>query len=119
MKIVNRHQREYSVAPAKIGALIDTLASKDDRLWPHFRWPRMHFDRPLGIGAKGGHGTIGYSVEKYAPGSSIVFRFRNTHRLSRGFEGIHAFFVEPSAHGARLVHRIYAFALAARDPADA
>jgi hypothetical protein len=106
MKIVNRHQRQYSAAPAKIGALIDTLASKDDRLWPHFRWPRMHFDRPLGIGAKGGHGAIGYSVENYVPGNSIVFRFRNTHRISRGFEGIHAFFVEPSGHGARLVHLI-------------
>ncbi len=106
MKIINRHQREYSVGPAKIGALIDTLASKDDRLWPHFRWPRMHFDRPLGMGANGGHGPIGYSVENYAPGGSIVFRFRNTHRVSRGLEGVHSFFVEPFANGARLVHLI-------------
>lgn len=106
MKIVNRHQREYSVGAAKIGALIDTLASKDDRLWPRFRWPRMHFDVPLGIGAKGGHGPIGYFVESYMPARSIVFRFQNTHLVSRGLEGVHSFFIEPSANGARLVHLI-------------
>jgi hypothetical protein len=106
MKIVNRHQREYSVGPVEIGALIDALASKDDRLWPHFRWPRMHFDTPLGIGANGGHGPIGYFVENYAPARSIVFRFQNAHLVSRGIEGVHSFFIEPFTNGTRLVHLI-------------
>ena len=47
----------------------------------------MKFDRPLCIGAKGGHGPIGYFVEEYNPGQFIKFRFTKP----KGFNGFHKF----------------------------
>ena len=34
MKVLNIHERELDANAVQIGALIDTLASKEDRLWP-------------------------------------------------------------------------------------
>ncbi len=85
MIVVNVHQRELPVPRARAGALIDTLASPADRLWPHRSWPRMTLDRPLAVGAAGGHGPIGYVVESHEPGRRVVFRFTRP----RGFDGTH------------------------------
>jgi hypothetical protein len=87
MKVVNVHQRLIHASPERVGALIDTLASPADALWPGRAWPRMKFDRPLGVGAVGGHGPIRYVVEAYQPGQSIRFRFAGP----RGFDGWHGF----------------------------
>lgn len=87
MEVLNVHGCELDASPMQIGALIDSLASREDRLWPKHVWPRMEFDRPLGVGAKGGHGPIRYFVEKYAPGKSIKFRFTGP----KGFDGFHGF----------------------------
>lgn len=87
MEVLNIHERGFDVDPRQLGALLDSLASDEDRLWPHRMWPRMMFDRPLGVGAKGGHGPIRYCVEKYSPGESIEFRFTGP----KGFDGIHGF----------------------------
>ncbi len=87
MNVVNMHERELSASADQVGALIDSLASKHDALWPRHSWPRMELDGPLGIGATGGHGPIGYSVEEYAPGKSIKFRFTKP----KGFKGFHRF----------------------------
>ncbi len=106
MKIFNRHEIEIAAGEAEIGKLIDTLASANDLLWPHFRWPRMHFNKPLSVGARGGHGPIGYWVEEYDPGKRILFRFENTHWLSRGIEGYHTLFLERGESGVKLVHEI-------------
>lgn len=85
MKIVNVHQRLFHATPERVGALIDTLASPQDTLWRQGDWPRMKFDRPLGVGAEGGHGPIRYTVDMYAPGRSIRFRFTGPP----GFDGWH------------------------------
>ncbi|MBY0531927.1 MAG: hypothetical protein K2P86_08140 [Xanthobacteraceae bacterium] len=106
MKIFNRHEIEIAASQTELGKLIDTLASANDLMWPHFRWPRMRFDRPLSAGARGGHGPIGYWIEEYEPGSRILFRFENTHWLSRGIEGYHTLFMEQTASGTKLVHEI-------------
>ena len=90
MHVRNVHEREFPHPPARVGALIDSLASRDDRLWPRGKWPPMRFDRPLAVGAAGGHGPVRYSVEKYQPGQSILFRFT----APRGFNGTHRFEVE-------------------------
>lgn len=87
MEILNIHERELEMDPVRIGALIDSLSSKEDRLWPRHVWPRMAFDRPLGVGATGGHGPIRYFVEEYTPGQSIRFRFTGP----KGFDGFHGF----------------------------
>ncbi len=106
MKIFNRHEIQIAASEAEIGKLIDTLASPNDLLWPHFRWPKMRFNKPLKVGARGGHGPIGYWIEEYEPGTRILFRFDNTHWLSRGVEGYHTLFMESGVSGTKLVHEI-------------
>lgn len=83
---LNIHERPLHAAPDQVGALIDTLASPKDALCPIYWWPRMQFDRPLSVGATGGHGTIRYFVEEYYPGKSITFRFTAPPEFT-GFHG--------------------------------
>jgi hypothetical protein len=102
MKVTNVHQRLLHASPDRVGALIDALSSPNDGLWPH-GWPRMKFDRPLGVGAAGGHGPIRYFVESHEPGQSVRFRFTGP----KGFDGWHGFEVlEATAAHCVLEHRI-------------
>ena len=87
MKVINIHSREYPVTSAEVGRLVDTLSSENDLLWPHQLWPRMKFDKPLSLSAKGGHGPIRYFVEEYVPGKRVVFRFMGPS----GFDGYHGY----------------------------
>jgi len=87
----NVHERALPVPTAQVGALIDQLASPDDALWPAPAWPPLRFDRPLGIGADGGHGSIRYHVTAYEPGRHVEFTF---HRAI-GVTGFHTLTVEP------------------------
>ena len=75
VKMSNVHERMIAAPAARVGALLDTLASADDRFWPHENWPGMKFDRPLQVGATGGHGTDPYTVSSYTPGRHIRFEF--------------------------------------------
>ena len=100
MKVHNVHECSLKADAQQIAQLIDSLASAHDRLWPVQCWPRMRFDRPLGVGARGGHGPIGYVVEAYRPGRSLAFRF--TH--PKGFHGVHRFEVV-ERHSQRFVLR--------------
>jgi hypothetical protein len=61
MPVINIHERVLDASIFEIGKLIDGLASANDKLWPHDRWPAMKFDRPLSVGAIGGHGPIRYT----------------------------------------------------------
>lgn len=96
----NVHERLIRRPPGagagRVGELIDRLASRGDVTWPRDRWPAMRFDRPLGVGAAGGHGPIRYFVEAYEPGRAVRFRFTGP----RGFDGTHAFEVEEGAAAA-------------------
>lgn len=87
MKVINTHERELDAAPEQVGALIDSLASAEDVLWPKQSWPRMGFDRPLGVGATGGHGPVRYFVEEHTPGQSVRFCFTGP----KGFNGFHGY----------------------------
>jgi hypothetical protein len=89
--VINVHERKLNVSPTEVGTLIDSLASDNDLLWPLHSWPRMEFDRPLAVGATGGHGPIRYVVEAYNPGRSIRFRFLGP----KGFDGFHGYDVLP------------------------
>jgi hypothetical protein len=73
--IRNAHQRGYPVDPARLGELLDRVAEPDSPLWPVKGWPPMVLDRPLGVGAKGGHGPIRYSCTAYEPGRRVEFAF--------------------------------------------
>jgi hypothetical protein len=87
LKVNNIHERELKGTPEQVGKILDSLSSKWDALWPNRSWPRMKFDRPLDIGAAGGHGPIRYFVEEYEPGKSVTFRFTGP----KGFDGYHGF----------------------------
>jgi len=98
MKILNIHERLLPTAPREVGALLDSLASPQDRLWPKDTWPAMRFDRALGVGARGGHGPIRYWVEEYLSGERIQFRFE----APRGFHGGHGYEVVSEEKGTLL-----------------
>jgi len=67
------------------------------------RWPAMQLDRPLGVGASGGHGPIRYRVEVYEPSRQVTFRFT----APQGFDGTHTFEVEPvGTDQTRLRHKV-------------
>src|SRR3954471_9556807 len=107
--IRNVHERRLDAAPGEVGALLDSLAGADDRLWPHDRWPAMRFERPLDarasaeplrVGASGGHGPIRYQVSRYVPGRMGAFSFCT----ASGLDGGHRFEVVPEGDGTVLRH---------------
>ena len=102
MKVRNVHQRELTASAEEVGRLLDSLSSPHDALWPRRQWPRMAFDRPLGVGAVGGHGPIRYFVESYEPGRAVRFRFTGP----RGFDGFHAFDLSPNGPSTVLSHTL-------------
>lgn len=87
MQVLNIHSRELPVPAEKVGALLDSLSSPDDLLWPKHLWPPMKFDKSLSVGARGGHGPIRYDVAKYEPGKLVEFRFTGP----TGFDGYHGY----------------------------
>ncbi|KAA6213060.1 DUF2867 domain-containing protein [Streptomyces albofaciens JCM 4342] len=69
------HARTVHAPAGTVGALLDRLAGDDDPLFPVPVWPAMRFDRPLGVGAAGGHGFVRYRVTAYEPGRRVRFDF--------------------------------------------
>lgn len=87
MKVINIHSRILNCSIKELTGLLETLATKNDKIWPKEKWPEMKFKSGIKVGAKGGHGPIRYSVEKYNPNEIIQFRFSKPN----GFNGIHKF----------------------------
>ena len=101
-RVVSVHERLLPSRPDEVGALIDSLASRKDRLWPRDAWPSMRLDSGLRVGSEGGHGPIRYRVEAYEPSRRARFRFT----APRGFDGTHEFEVVPTDEQATLRHVI-------------
>lgn len=59
---MNIHERVIPASVDAVGRMIDTLGSAGDGIWPTGRWPALTLDRPLQVGATGGHGPIRYRV---------------------------------------------------------
>jgi hypothetical protein len=102
MRIVNVHERILPATVDQVGALVDGFAGPHDQLWPEDLWPGLplRFDRPLGVGASGGHGSIRYRVEEYVPGRRVVFRFSE----KVGLDGTHRLEVDDSQGVTELRH---------------
>ncbi len=98
----NTHERTLNAPIDTLAPLIDQLASRQDRFWPSSRWSTMKFDRPLAVGAIGGHGFIGYTVERYQPGREIQFRFTSP----KGLNGMHRLSLEELHDGQNLVKHV-------------
>lgn len=71
----------------------------------------MSLDRPLQVGAVGGHGPIRYEVEEYEPGRIVRFRLHAPH----GFDGWHGF--EVVAAGAQQTTLRHVLEMTAHGPA--
>ncbi|MFC4908454.1 SRPBCC family protein [Actinomadura gamaensis] len=96
MAVRNVHERRIAAPVERVGALLETLASADDRFWPVENWPRMRLDGGLAVGSAGGHGPIRYTVAAYVPGRRVRFAFT----APRGFNGFHELSVRPVGDGA-------------------
>ncbi len=99
MRVRNIHRRRIEGSELSVGELIDSLASRNDRLWPRDAWPAMRFERGLEPGAVGGHGPVRYEIERYTPGKLITFGFRSP----RGFHGTHGYSIAPDANGSTVL----------------
>lgn len=98
----NVHERVIDAPAASVGVLLDGLGSEQDRLWPAPVWPPMRLDRPLAVGADGGHDEIRYSVSRYEPGRRVEFRFDP----AIGLDGFHALEVEPVDAGSCVLRHV-------------
>jgi hypothetical protein len=87
----NVHERVVAASADRVGALLDALGGPGDRLWPAPEWPPMRLDRPLAIGARGGHASIRYKVTAHDPGRRVQFTFAP----GVGVRGTHTFTVTP------------------------
>ncbi|MET7620020.1 DUF2867 domain-containing protein [Streptomyces sp. NPDC005408] len=96
----NVHERPVAAPAEVVGALLDRVSSPDDPLSPSPVWPPIRFDRPLGVGADGGHGFVRYSVGAYDPGRSIRFDF------SPPSNGFHTLETEPTGAGSCRVRHV-------------
>ncbi|MEB3023526.1 SRPBCC family protein [[Mycobacterium] crassicus] len=105
MRVNNVHSRVFAVdSLEQVGALIDSLATADDRLWPHETWPAVRFDRPLGVGARGGHGPVRYDITEYQPARRLRCGFTNP----TGLHGYHEWTARPVPGGYELRHSLIA-----------
>jgi hypothetical protein len=101
MAVRNVHRRALPIPIDEGEALLRSLASHEDRLWPGDQWWPQRFDGGLVPGAKGGHGPVRYKVESVAP-RRVVYRFP-----ARGwFRGTHRFDLLPHPQGCELVHTL-------------
>ena len=100
-KVLNVHRRVLPARGPAAEALLRSLASHEDRMWPGDKWWPQRFDGGLVPGSKGGHGPVKYKVESVAP-RHVVYRFP-----SKGwFRGTHAFHLRDHPNGTELVHTL-------------
>ncbi|GAB3193162.1 hypothetical protein GCM10027061_25290 [Nesterenkonia suensis] len=102
--IHNVHTREIAAPADRVAAGMVTLGGPEDRWWPAPAWDPMVLDRPLSVGAAGGHGSIRYHVTAYEPGRRIRFAFDPTCGLS----GHHELSVMPSGSSVIIRHELHA-----------
>jgi hypothetical protein len=99
--IENVHERALDAPPAAVGELMESLSSREDRLWPTLRWPAMRMDRRLEPGSDGGHGPVRYVVARHDPGRLVAFAFTPAFPI----DGEHRYELLPAPDGRGAVLR--------------
>ena len=98
----NVHERHIRASAKRVGAVLETLATDDDRLWPGTAWAPMVLDRGLEPGSRGGHDGIRYTVTAHDPGRHVEFAFDRPI----GIDGAHAFTVLDLGDGTALLRHV-------------
>ncbi|MCO1659174.1 DUF2867 domain-containing protein [Pseudonocardia humida] len=98
----NVHERRLPVPPGELAPLLERLGGPRDALWPSPRWEPMVLDGPLAVGAAGGHGRIRYRVTGHEPGRRVEFAFEP----GTGFDGMHAFSIEPDGGSGSVLRHV-------------
>ncbi|MBO0876227.1 MAG: SRPBCC family protein, partial [Pseudonocardia sp.] len=86
----------------EVGPLLDRLGGPADVLWPSPAWQPMVLDRPVGVGAVGGHGPFRYRVTAHRPGRRVEFTFEPGQEV----RGTHTFTAQPSGEGRTVLRHI-------------
>ncbi|GAA1919878.1 hypothetical protein GCM10009837_51420 [Streptomyces durmitorensis] len=107
--VLNEHERVIEAPAGVVGALLDRLSAEEDPIFPTPAWEPMIFDRPLGVGATGGHGPVRYSVTEYEPGRRVRFAFTPPDN------GFHELTVEPMGEERCRVRHVLETELRGRD----
>lgn len=95
----NKHERRVAVPVERVGPLLDRLGGSRDVLWPARDWPPMVLDRPVGVGAAGGHGSIRYRITAHEPGRKVELAFEP----GQGIDGWLTFTADPAEAGGTLL----------------
>lgn len=98
----NVHERHIRASAERVGAVLETLATDDDQLWPGAAWAPMVLHRGLEPGSRGGHDGIRYTVTAHEPGRHVEFAFDK----SIGIDGTHALTVVDLGDGTVLLRHV-------------
>ena len=98
----NVHERHVAAPAERAGAVLETLATDHDQLWPGEAWAPMVLDRGLEPGSHGGHDGIRYTVTAHEPGRRVEFTFDR----STGLHGTHSLAVVDLGDGSCLVRHV-------------
>jgi hypothetical protein len=98
----NVHERQIAAPAERVGAVLETLASDDDQVWPGATWAPMVLDRGLEPGSRGGHDGIRYTVTAHEAGRLVEFTFDR----GVGIDGTHAFSVVDLGDGTSVLRHV-------------
>ncbi len=74
----NVHERLIPASPKAVGALVDSLAGPDDRVWPKGRWPRIGRRVTVRVGK-----PFVVRADELAPGDRRAAKTAATERIMR------------------------------------
>jgi hypothetical protein len=98
----NVHERVVPAPIEQVGPLLDKIGGPADVLWPAPGWQPMVLDRPVAVGAVGGHGSIRYRVTGYEPGRRVEFTFAP----EMGIDGVHTFTADTAGPDRTLLRHV-------------
>jgi len=98
----NVHERHIAAPAERVGAVLETLATDHDQLWPAQTWAPMVLESGLEPGSLGGHAGIRYTVTAHDVGRQVTFAF--DRRI--GIDGAHALTVVDLGDGTAFLRHV-------------